>query len=106
MREWMMSMTATVPMFSAMTTLLTVGDICFRRFSSVSHTNSQYRMAGRDQYWNFIGGDNLKMLNVAIILGSTRPGPNGEAVAKWVYDIAKRRTDATFELVDLRGLQP
>lgn len=46
------------------------------------------------------------MLNVAIILGSTRPGPNGEAVAKWVYDIAKRRTDATFELVDLRGLQP
>jgi NAD(P)H-dependent FMN reductase len=33
------------------------------------------------------------MLRVAIILGSTRPGRNGEAVAKWVYEIAKRRTD-------------
>jgi NAD(P)H-dependent FMN reductase len=42
------------------------------------------------------------MLNVAIIVGSTRPGRNSEAVAHWLYDIAKRRTDATFELVDLR----
>ena len=42
------------------------------------------------------------MLNVAIILGSTRPGRNGEAVAKWVYGIAKQRTDATFELVDIK----
>lgn len=42
------------------------------------------------------------MLNVAIILGSTRPGRNGEAVAKWVHEIARRRTDATFELIDLK----
>src|SRR5262245_60894469 len=42
------------------------------------------------------------MLKVAIILGSTRPGRNGEAVAKWVHDIASRRRDATFELIDLR----
>lgn len=42
------------------------------------------------------------MLNVAIILGSTRPGRNGEAVAKWVYQIAKQRSDATFELVDVK----
>jgi NAD(P)H-dependent FMN reductase len=42
------------------------------------------------------------MLNVAIILGSTRPGRNGEAVAKWVYEIAKQRADATFELVDIK----
>ena len=42
------------------------------------------------------------MLKVAIILGSTRPGRNGEAVAKWVHDIAGRRMDATFELIDLR----
>lgn len=42
------------------------------------------------------------MLNVAIIVGSTRPGRKSEAVAQWVYDIAKRRSDATFELVDLR----
>src|SRR5690242_13226071 len=41
------------------------------------------------------------MTKVGIILGSTRPGRNGEAVAKWVYDIASRRGDAEFELVDL-----
>jgi NAD(P)H-dependent FMN reductase len=42
------------------------------------------------------------MLHVAIILGSTRPGRNGEGVAKWVYDIARHRTDATFEIIDLK----
>jgi NADPH-dependent FMN reductase len=42
------------------------------------------------------------MLNVAIILGSTRPGRNGEVVAKWVYYIARRGTDATFELIDVK----
>jgi NAD(P)H-dependent FMN reductase len=41
------------------------------------------------------------MTKIGIILGSTRPGRNGEAVAKWVYDIASRRSDAQFELVDL-----
>lgn len=39
---------------------------------------------------------------VAIILGSTRPRRNGETVARWVYDIAKRRTDAEFEYVDIK----
>ena len=42
------------------------------------------------------------MLKVAIILGSTRPGRNGEAVAHWVYEIARRRGDAEYELVDLK----
>ena len=42
------------------------------------------------------------MLNIAIILGSTRPGRAGEAVAHWVYEIAQRRTDATFELLDIK----
>lgn len=42
------------------------------------------------------------MLRIAIILGSTRPGRNGEAVAKWVFDIAKRRADAEFEYVDIK----
>ena len=42
------------------------------------------------------------MLKIAIILGSTRPGRNGEAVAKWVHEIAKKRTDAKFELVDIK----
>src|SRR5690242_18263153 len=42
------------------------------------------------------------MIKVAIIVGSTRPGRNGEAVANWVYDIANKRDDAEYELVDLR----
>lgn len=42
------------------------------------------------------------MLKVAIILGSTRPGRNGEAVAHWVYDIAKKRSDAEYEFVDIK----
>jgi NAD(P)H-dependent FMN reductase len=41
------------------------------------------------------------MTKVAIILGSTRPGRNGEAVARWVNDLASKRTDAEFELVDI-----
>lgn len=40
-------------------------------------------------------------LRIAIILGSTRPGRNGEAVAKWVADKAQSRTGADYELVDL-----
>ena len=42
------------------------------------------------------------MTSIGIILGSTRPNRNGEQVARWVLDVATRRTDATFELVDLR----
>jgi NAD(P)H-dependent FMN reductase len=42
------------------------------------------------------------MTKIAIILGSTRPNRNGEQVAKWVYDVASKRDDATYELVDLR----
>jgi NAD(P)H-dependent FMN reductase len=38
---------------------------------------------------------------IGIILGSTRPGRNGEAVARWVYENAAQRSDAEFELVDL-----
>lgn len=41
------------------------------------------------------------MSKIGIIIGSTRPGRNGEAVAKWVYEISKKRTDAEFELVDI-----
>jgi NAD(P)H-dependent FMN reductase len=43
------------------------------------------------------------MIRVAIILGSTRPGRNGEAVAKWVHGIAAKRTDAQYELVDIKA---
>src|SRR5258706_9368882 len=41
------------------------------------------------------------MLRIAIIIGSTRPGRKGEAVAKWAYEIAQKRRDAEFELVDI-----
>ncbi|MER7796360.1 NAD(P)H-dependent oxidoreductase [Microbacterium sp. NPDC096154] len=39
-------------------------------------------------------------LRIAVILGSTRPGRNGEAVARWVMEQAADRA-ATYELVDL-----
>ena len=42
------------------------------------------------------------MLNIAIIIGSTRPGRNGAAVGKWVHEIAQKRHDARFELIDLQ----
>jgi NAD(P)H-dependent FMN reductase len=45
------------------------------------------------------------MSKIGIILGSTRPGRNGEAVAKWVLDVASKRTDAEFELIDLLDYQ-
>src|SRR3982750_302661 len=41
------------------------------------------------------------MIRVGVILGSTRPGRNGEAVAKWVFENASKRTDAEYELVDI-----
>ena len=41
------------------------------------------------------------MTKIGIILGSTRPGRVGEAVAHWVHQTAAQRTDAEFELVDL-----
>src|SRR6202158_4244753 len=44
----------------------------------------------------------MKTLKIAIIIGSTRPGRVGESVAKWVYELAQKRTDAEFELVDVK----
>lgn len=41
------------------------------------------------------------MIKVGIILGSTRPGRKGEQVAKWAVELAQKRGDAEFELVDL-----
>src|SRR5437764_12365541 len=42
------------------------------------------------------------MTRIGIILGSTRPNRNGEQVAHWVLEVASRRHDADFELLDLR----
>jgi len=39
---------------------------------------------------------------IGIIVGSTRPERKGEAVAKWVLGIAQKRSDAEFDLVDLK----
>ena len=41
-------------------------------------------------------------MRIAIIIGSTRPNRNGEAVGKWVYELANNRDDAEFELIDLK----
>ena len=41
------------------------------------------------------------MVNIGIIVGSTRPGRKAEAVAKWVHGIASKRSDAKFEVVDI-----
>jgi NAD(P)H-dependent FMN reductase len=43
----------------------------------------------------------FRRMRIAIIVGSTRPGRNGKAVADWVFDIARKRTDAEYELVDI-----
>src|SRR5882724_6612828 len=43
------------------------------------------------------------MGKIAVIIGSTRPGRVGESVAKWVYELAKKRTEAEFELVDIKA---
>ncbi|MFJ5730049.1 NADPH-dependent FMN reductase [Streptomyces paradoxus] len=46
------------------------------------------------------------MTRIAVIVGSTRPGRRGHAVARWVAEVAARHPaavadEATFELVDL-----
>jgi NAD(P)H-dependent FMN reductase len=42
------------------------------------------------------------MIRVAIIVGSTRPGRKADVVAHWVHDIAKKRSDAEYEVVDIK----
>lgn len=43
------------------------------------------------------------MIKIGIIVGSTRPGRNAEAVAQWVYENAKKlRSDINFEIVDIK----
>jgi NAD(P)H-dependent FMN reductase len=42
------------------------------------------------------------MLKIAIIISTTRPQRVGDSVAKWVYELARKRTDAEFEPIDIR----
>jgi NAD(P)H-dependent FMN reductase len=41
------------------------------------------------------------MLNVGIVIGSTRPGRKADAVARWVHEIAAKRGDASYEVIDI-----
>ena len=41
------------------------------------------------------------MNKIGILLGSTRPGRNGGSVARWAYEVASKRKDAEYELVDI-----
>ena len=43
------------------------------------------------------------MLKIGIIVGSTRPGRNSEAVAHWVHEAASKRGDAAYEIVDIES---
>lgn len=45
------------------------------------------------------------MLKIGLIVGSTRPIRKADIVAKWVHDIARRRSDAEFELVDIKDFK-
>jgi NAD(P)H-dependent FMN reductase len=42
------------------------------------------------------------MLNVALIVGSTRPNRFADVVAKWVIDAANARSDLKLDVLDLR----
>ena len=41
------------------------------------------------------------MYNLKIITASTRPGRKGPALANWIFDLAKKHTEFTVELLDL-----
>src|SRR5438477_4198553 len=45
------------------------------------------------------------MLKVGIITGSTRPNRKSLDVAKWVLEIARKRSDAQYELVDIKDFE-
>jgi NAD(P)H-dependent FMN reductase len=41
------------------------------------------------------------VLNVGIIIGSTRPGRKAADIGHWIHGIAAQRSDASFEVVDI-----
>jgi NAD(P)H-dependent FMN reductase len=43
-----------------------------------------------------------KRPKIGVIISTTRPGRFGEVPANWLFNIAKERNDADFEIVDLR----
>jgi NAD(P)H-dependent FMN reductase len=47
----------------------------------------------------------MACMKIAIVTGSTRPGRINIAVARWVLEIAARRRDADYELVDIEDYE-
>src|SRR5437870_12588983 len=45
------------------------------------------------------------MLKVGIITGSTRPNRKSADVAKWVLGAARKRSDAEYEIVDIKDFE-
>ena len=45
------------------------------------------------------------MVKIGIIVGSTRPGRHADAVANWVFEKARIRSDAQFEVVDIKDFE-
>src|SRR5258706_11569684 len=45
------------------------------------------------------------MLRVGIITGSTRPNRKSLDVAKWVLETAQKRSDAEYELIDIKDFE-
>lgn len=44
------------------------------------------------------------MLKIGIIIGSTRPARVGDQVGRWVKELADKRSDAAFDLIDLKEI--
>lgn len=42
-------------------------------------------------------------VNIGIILGSTREGRVSPQVGQWIYELGQKRTDATFEIIDIKA---
>ena len=42
------------------------------------------------------------MLSIGIIVGSTRPNRKADVVARWVHEIAAKRGDARYEVIDIK----
>jgi NAD(P)H-dependent FMN reductase len=61
-------------------------------------------MSTRESYGDVstsLKGTSVSELTIGIIIGSTRPGRNGEQVARWALEQAQQRDSASYELVDL-----
>ncbi len=47
----------------------------------------------------------MEKLNIGIILGSTREGRVSPQVGKWIKEIADKRNDANYEIVDIKDFK-